>query len=109
MLSTRLYLAQRLSALVLAPLVLLHLLVIIYAVRGGLDAAEILSRTRGSHAWFAVYGIFSIAVSIHGAIGVRVIAHEWLGVKGRLLDILSWGIFLLLLIPGLKAVYSVTH
>ena len=43
-----LYIAQRGSALVLAPLVLLHLGVILYAVSGGLTAAEILGRTRSS-------------------------------------------------------------
>ena len=33
--------AQRLSALIMAPLVLTHLGLMIYAVRGGLSAAEI--------------------------------------------------------------------
>ena len=48
MLNVRLYLAQRLSAMVMAPLVLGHLAVMIYAVRGGLSAEEVLSRTQGS-------------------------------------------------------------
>ena len=35
----RLYLLQRLSAMILAPFVLVHLGLVIYAVRGGLSAA----------------------------------------------------------------------
>ena len=45
---TWLWLIQRLSAMVMAPLVLIHLATIVYATRGGLDAAEVLARTRGS-------------------------------------------------------------
>ena len=41
---------QRISAMVLALCVLVHLGVMIYAVRGGLSAAEILGRTRGNPA-----------------------------------------------------------
>ena len=38
--------AQRVSALVLALCVVVHLVTIIFAVRNGLSAAEILGRTR---------------------------------------------------------------
>ena len=38
---------QRISAMVLALCVLVHLAIMIYAVRGGLSAQEILARTRG--------------------------------------------------------------
>ena len=62
MLGIRLYLAQRLSAMVMAPLVLVHLAVMIYATQGGLDAAEILSRTQGSFFWGGLYGLFVLAV-----------------------------------------------
>ncbi|MGB2411815.1 MAG: succinate dehydrogenase, partial [Candidatus Puniceispirillaceae bacterium] len=51
MLDFRLYMAQRLSALIMAPLVIGHLAVMIYAVRGGLSAGEILGRTHGSLFW----------------------------------------------------------
>jgi hypothetical protein len=47
MLDFRLYMAQRLSALIMAPLVIGHLAVMIYAVQGGLSAGEILGRTQG--------------------------------------------------------------
>ena len=36
MLDLRLYMAQRLSAMVMAPLVLGHLAVMVYAIQGGL-------------------------------------------------------------------------
>ena len=61
MLDVRLYLAQRISALIMVPLVLGHLAVMIYAIQGGLSAAEILGRTKGSFFWFAFYGLFVLA------------------------------------------------
>ncbi len=107
MLGFRLYLAQRLSAMLLAPLVLVHLGVMVYAVQGGLSAAEILGRTQGSVWWGLVYGLFVVAVSIHAAIGLRVIAYEWLGLGGRLLDGFTTLIMLLLLLLGGRAWYAV--
>ena len=46
MLELRLYMAQRITALIMAPLVIGHIAVMIYAVQGGLSAGEILGRTR---------------------------------------------------------------
>ncbi|MBQ0749047.1 MAG: succinate dehydrogenase [Roseovarius sp.] len=108
MLDLRLYMAQRLSALVMAPLVLGHIAVMIYAIQGGLSTAEILGRTQGSLLWFLFYGTFVIAVSIHAAIGLRVIAHEWLRLRGVALAVLSWGICAALVTLGLSAVFAVT-
>jgi fumarate reductase subunit C len=108
MLNLRLYMLQRITALLMAPFVLGHLAVMIYAIQDGLSAAEILGRTQGSFAWFAFYGTFVLAVSIHGAIGVRTIAHEWGGLKGVSLEAFMWitgiGLFLL----GARAVWAVT-
>lgn len=108
MLDLRLYLLQRLSALVMAPLVLVHLGVMIYAVRGGLDAAEILGRTRGSLGWALFYGVFVVAVAVHAAIGLRVILHETTGLRGAGLTGVMAAIFVLLLAMGLRAVWAVT-
>ena len=108
MLDIRLYIAQRLSALIMAPLVIGHIAVMIYAVQGGLTVDEILGRTRGSLAWLVFYGSFVIAVSVHGAIGLRVITFEWFGLKGRALTILSWLVFAGLLGLGGRAVFAVT-
>ena len=104
----RLYMLQRLSALVMAPLVLGHLAVMIYAVQGGLSTGEILSRTSGSLWWLAFYGSFVIAVSIHAAIGLRVITHEMTGLRGAGLGLFTWVVGLGLLWLGGRAVLAVT-
>lgn len=108
MLDLRLYMLQRITALVMAPLTLGHIAVMIYAVQGGLSAEEILGRTQGSVFWFLFYGSFVVAVSIHAAIGLRVILHEVSGLKGATLTTVTWGIGLLLLALGLQAVHAVT-
>ncbi len=107
MLDARLFLLQRASAALMAPLVLIHLAVIIFAVRGGLDAAEILSRTRGSWVWGGYYGLFVIAASVHAAIGLRVIGYETFGGSRRTLDVVTIGIAALLALLGLRAVFAV--
>ncbi|MGZ9058675.1 MAG: succinate dehydrogenase, partial [Burkholderiaceae bacterium] len=84
---TRLWLAQRASAAVLTLCVIVHLITIIYATRGGLSGAEILARTRGNTAWFAFYVLFVLAVAVHVPIGLRAIAAEWLGWTGGRRDV----------------------
>ncbi|MFD1159354.1 succinate dehydrogenase [Roseovarius aestuarii] len=108
MLTLRLYMLQRITALLMAPLVLGHLAMMIYAVQGGLSAAEILGRTQGSILWFLFYGIFVMSAAIHGAIGLRTIAHEWGGVKGVALDLVMWVIGLGLFALGARAVWAVS-
>ncbi|MEM7319660.1 MAG: succinate dehydrogenase [Pseudomonadota bacterium] len=108
MLTLRLYVLQRITALMMAPLVLGHLAVMIYAVQGGLSAAEILGRTQGSILWFLFYGTFVVAVSVHGAIGLRAIAHEWGGLSGAALNALMWLAGSLLFALGAQAVWAVT-
>lgn len=108
MLGIRLYMAQRLSAMVMGPLVLGHLAVMIYAIQGGLSSAEILGRTKGSIPWFLFYGAFVLAVSIHAAIGLRVILREMTGLQGRLLEVFTWGVMALLTVMGARAVLAVT-
>ena len=108
MLNLHLYMAQRLTALIMAPLTIGHLAVMIYAVQDGLSVAEILTRTQGSLAWFLFYGSFVVAVSIHAAIGMRVILFEWLGIKGAVLSAISWGLCLMLFGLGGRAVWAVT-
>lgn len=107
MLDARLFLLQRATAALMAPLVLIHLALIVYAVRGGLDAAEILARTRGSWVWGGFYGLFVIAAAIHAAIGLRVVAFETLGGSRRTLNIVAIAIAVLLALLGLRAVFAV--
>ena len=104
----RLYLLQRMSALVMVPLVIGHIAVMIYAIQDGLSTQEILSRTQGSIFWALFYGSFVTAVSIHAAIGLRNIVQEWLGVSGIVLTGFVWASFFGLLAMGLNAVAAVT-
>ncbi len=104
----RLYLLQRATALVMAPLVLVHLGVIVYATQAGLSAEAILGRTQGSLFWAGFYGVFVVAAAIHGTIGLRTVLAETLGWRGRGVDIGMAGFGLLLLVLGLRAVAILT-
>ncbi len=104
---TWLWLIQRLSALVMAPLVLIHLATIVTATRGGLDAAEVLARTRGSLAWAAFYGLFVVAAAVHGGIGLRAVLGEWAGLRGGRVDAALACLAVLLAAIGLRAVAAV--
>ena len=103
----RLWAAQRATALVLALCVTVHLATIIYAVRGGLSAAEILGRTRGNAAWAAFYTVFVLAVAVHAAVGLRNIAAEWLGWRGDSAEVAMTVVGLALTLLGLRAVAAV--
>ncbi len=105
--NVRLYVWQRLTAALLAPLVLIHVAVIFYATREGLTAADILSRTHGSIVWAAYYGTFVAAVSIHGAIGVRNVLTEWSPLNDRRAGLLAIALGLALAALGLRAVAAV--
>jgi fumarate reductase subunit C len=98
---------QRITAVMLAVFVVVHLVTIIYAVRGGLTAAEILGRTRGSYAWAAFYGMFVIAAALHGAIGLRAVAAEWLGFRGSAAEWTMALIGIALALTGMRAVVAV--
>jgi len=102
-----LWIAQRASAAVLAVCVAVHLATIIYAVQGGLTAAEILGRTRGNHAWLAFYSVFVVAVSVHAPIGLRAIFLEWLRWRGASRDIVLALFSAALAWMGMRAVFSV--
>lgn len=102
-----LYHMQRGSALLLAPLVLIHIVVILYAIRGGLSGAEILSRTRGSVLWGGYYGIFVVLAAMHAPIGVRNVLREWTAWRGRSLDVAMIVFGVVLLALGLRGVFAV--
>ena len=105
--NVRLYILQRATAMLMVPLILAHIFIIFYATRRGLSAADILSRTRGSLAWAAYYGLFVVAAAVHAGIGVRTVAVEWGGLRSRSADAVMWGAGLGLLILGLRAVAAV--
>lgn len=105
--NVRLYVWQRLTAALMAPLVLIHIAVIFYATGKGLTAADILARTHGSVVWASYYGIFVAAASIHGAIGVRNILTEWAPLNARRAGLFAIGFGLVLAVLGLRAVAAV--
>ena len=104
---TLLWIAQRVSAAVLAVCVAVHLATIIYAVQGGLTAAEILGRTRGNHGWLAFYTLFVVAVSVHAPIGLRTIFLEWLRWRGVSRDVVLSLFAAALAWMGMRAVLAV--
>src|SRR5262245_11401724 len=105
--NVRLYILQRATAAIMVPLVAAHIVLIFYATRRGLSAADILGRTQGSIFWGSFYALFVLAAATHGAIGVRAVVSEWTKLRGRQLDILMWGVGLLLAALGLRAVIAV--
>jgi len=102
----RLWLAQRASAAVLALCVIVHLALITYAVRGGLSAADILARTRGSVGWLAFYLVFVAAVAVHAPIGVRTVVREMTPWRGRSLDLAAAAFGLFLALFGARAIWG---
>ncbi|XDZ66108.1 succinate dehydrogenase [Alphaproteobacteria bacterium LSUCC0684] len=108
MIESRLYALQRLSAVIMAPLVGVHLLTILYAVRGGLSAEEILARTEGVTIWTVFYGLFVVAVAIHAPLGLRKILVEWGRLPRRWAGRLAAVLFAGLLIAGGRAVLAVS-
>jgi len=104
----KLYLLQRATALIMAPLVIGHVVIMFYATSQGLTAGDILGRTAGSVGWATFYGVFVIAVAIHGAIGLRNIVREWFGATDAIAAGLMWGTGAMLAILGLRGVIAVT-
>lgn len=102
-----LWATQRASAAVLALCVVVHLVTMIYAVRGGLSAAEILERTRGSVVWAAFYGAFVVAAAVHAPIGLRTILAETFGWRGAALNFVVALVGIVLAILGIRAIAAV--
>jgi fumarate reductase subunit C len=102
-----LWVAQRASAALLALCVVVHLATMVYAVRGGLTAAEILARTRGSYAWLAFYSLFVLAIVVHVPIGLRAVLEEWVKWRGASRDIALLGFAAVIAWAGMRAVLGV--
>jgi fumarate reductase subunit C len=102
-----LFMAQRLSAAVLAFAVAVHLATIIYAARAGMTAADVLARTHGNKAFLILYLVFVVAVAVHAPIGLRNVLREWTAWRGRSLDVALAAFALLLLALGLRAAVAV--
>jgi fumarate reductase subunit C len=102
----RLWYWGRISAMALSFFVLVHLAVIIYAVRGGLTGTEILGRTHGNIAFGLFYTAFVLACAVHVPLGLARILRETV-MSARAANVVSALFGLLLLVLGLRAVYGV--
>lgn len=100
------WMAQRASAAVLAVAVLVHLATVIYAVRGGLSAAEIIARVQANVIWLIFYLIFVIAAAIHAPIGIRTILMESTPLPPRLIDAFSAAALIIILSMGLRTAFG---
>jgi fumarate reductase subunit C len=99
---------QRISAMVLTLFVIIHLAVMVFAIHGGLSAAEILSRTQSSPLVGIFYGLFVIACAVHVPIGVAKIAEEWGAMSAGAAKRLSQVFAAVILITGFAAVWGVS-
>jgi fumarate reductase subunit C len=104
--NVRLYVWQRATAALLAPLVLVHIAVIFYASRQGMTAADILARTHGSVVWASYYGLFVAAASIHASIGVRNVLTEWSPLDDRRAGLFAVVLGVVLAALGLHAIVA---
>lgn len=104
----RLWYLQRLSAMVLAVCVVIHLLVILWAVRGGLTGSEVLGRTRGNWGFAAFYATFVLACAVHVPVGLARIGEEWAGWSSTSALRAAWAVAALIAVLGLRAVYAVS-
>jgi fumarate reductase subunit C len=100
----RLYLIQRLTAILLLGLGLVHLATILLAAQAPLSAADILARTRASALWPAFYGLFALTAATHAVLGLRMIAREWLGWRREAWVVALWAGLSVL---GLRAVWII--
>lgn len=100
---------QRISAMVLTVCVAVHLLTMIIVVHGGLSAAAVIARLHGNLAWGVFYSVFVLAAASHVPVGLRRIAEEWLGWRGRPVHWGSVAIGLALAVSGLRAVLALVN
>ncbi len=105
-LQAKLWYAQRISAMILGLCVAIHLIIIFYAIRGGLTAEEILGRTQGNIAFAIFYEIFVLACFVHAPIGLANILEETFS-KGLISKALSLILAVLILVLGTTAVVGV--
>ena len=98
---------QRISAMVLALCVVVHLITLIVATRNGLTAEAILGRTQGSLIFAVFYTVFVLACAVHVPIGLATIAREWWQFTERQAQWLARSVVLALLVLGLRAVWAV--
>jgi fumarate reductase subunit C len=108
MLEARLYVLQRLTAVIMAPMVIGHLATILYATRAELTAESILARVQSSPWLVVFYTAFVVMVAIHAPLGLRKILIEWGRIRMRTANAISLVLFLAFLGMGLRGVWALT-
>ena len=101
------YFLQRLTGVLLAAFLVIHLITIIFAVKGGLSVAEIAGRVRGNTGWIAFYGIFILTVVVHATIGLRNIISELSDFGERTIAMISSTYAMITLILGYFALRAI--
>ena len=108
MLEARLYVLQRLTAVIMAPMVIGHLATILYATRAELTAESILARVQSSPWLVVFYTAFVVMVAIHAPLGLRKILIEWGRIRMPIANAISLVLFLTFLAMGLRGVWALT-
>lgn len=103
---TYLWLAQRVSAMLLAVCVVVHIATMIVAVQGGLSAEEIIGRIGGNKIWLAFYLVFVLSVAVHAPIGLKTILREMTSMPQKRIDLLMMLFALLVAVLGVRAAFG---
>lgn len=103
---TYLWLAQRISAMVLALCITVHITTMIVAVQGGLSAGEIIARIGGNEIWLGFYLVFVVSVAVHAPLGLKTILREMTSLPQKRIELLV-GIFAVLIaVLGIRAAFG---
>jgi fumarate reductase subunit C len=92
--------------MVLAVAVFVHIGTIVYAVRCGLGAAEIVGRVQGNGAWLAFYVVFVAAAAVHAPIGLRTVLTEMTPLPGRAAGVVALAVAAVIAWMGLSAAFG---
>lgn len=101
----RIWIAQRATAAVLALAVIVHIITVVYAVRGGLSAIEIIERVHGNIGWFLFYVVFVFAAAIHAPLGLRTVLTEMAPLRGIAVDAVALLLGLMIAFLGWRAAF----
>ncbi|MDE0993502.1 MAG: succinate dehydrogenase [Rhodospirillales bacterium] len=103
---TYLWLAQRVSALILVICITVHIATMIIAVQGGLSSEEIIARIGGSKIWLSFYLVFVSSVAVHAPIGLKSIMREMSQIPTNRIDLLSILFSLIIGVLGIRAAFG---
>ncbi len=101
----RLWVMQRATAAVLALAVIVHIATVVYAVRGGLSAIEIIERVQGNIGWLSFYIVFVFAAAIHAPLGLRTVLTEMTPLRGITVGVVVVLLGLMIAIFGWRAAF----